>query len=172
MLLTFGLRLNWLSKNITGPTGAPGRGGRGDACNILPRTNSQGGTSTRTVFAVDHVHRFVRTYMKIEGNIRGFYVEEKFHVANWGTNCPPIVKICVPKTGDASNILLASYRARLSSSEMRNVFSRIGGQTVTQCRNRIITKNTDVLIHINTIMYCYISFLSITYYWRPPLSDY
>ena len=41
----------------------------------------------------------VRRYMKIEGNIRGFYVEAKFHVANWGTNCPSIVKICVFTTG-------------------------------------------------------------------------
>ena len=80
--------------------------------------------------------------MKIEGNIRGFYVEEKFHVANWGTNCPSIVKICVPKTGDASNILLASYRARLSFSEMKALFFRIGGQTVPQLEYHVIAKIT------------------------------
>ena len=92
------------------------------------------------------------TYMKIEGNIRGFYVEEKFHVANWGTNCPSIVKICIPKTGDASNILLASYRARLSSSEIRSVFSRIGGQTVPQSENLSIAKTNSIFIYINSIM--------------------
>ena len=43
---------------MTGPTGAPGPGGPRDASIRLPRTNSQGGTSTRTVFAADRVHGF------------------------------------------------------------------------------------------------------------------
>ena len=102
-------------------------------------TNATPSTTKMTQFYVNH---FMTTYMKIEGNIRGFYVEEKFHVANWGTNCPPIVKICVPKIGDASSILLASYRARLSFSEMKALFFRIGGQTVPQLEYHVIAKIT------------------------------
>ena len=58
MLLAFGPRLNGGFKRFTGATGALGQGSRQDASHILGISNSQGGTSTRTVFAVDHVHRF------------------------------------------------------------------------------------------------------------------
>ena len=58
MLLTFGPRLNGGFKRFTGSTGALGQGSRQDASHILGSTNSQGGTSTRTVFAADCVHGF------------------------------------------------------------------------------------------------------------------
>ena len=87
--------------------------------------------------------------MKIEGNISGFYVEAKFHVANWGTNCPSIVKICVPKTG--AFILLASYRARACPSEMNTVFLRIEGQFVPQSENCFIAKIIHLSIDKKTV---------------------
>ena len=74
-------------------------------------------------------------------------------MANWGTNCPPIVKICVPKIGDASSILLASYRARLSFSEMKALFFRIGGQTVPQLEYHVIAKITHCLIMLHIAIF-------------------
>ena len=58
MLLTFGPRLNGGFKRFTGSTGALGQGSRQDASHNLGSTNSQGGTSTRTVFAADRLHGF------------------------------------------------------------------------------------------------------------------
>ena len=58
MLLTFGPRLNGGFKRFTGSTGALGQGSRQDASIILGSTNSQGGTSTRTVFGADRLHGF------------------------------------------------------------------------------------------------------------------